>query len=332
MISVQEARRRATTLYANTKLGIDPAQRKEEAKLQAAETVKAKLPHYLARQQERVRDGHLRQSSYVEIERHVLVHSKVLHAKPLAGVTRRDVATVLSSLTEKLSGATVNRVQTTLSGFFAWSMREGLIDSNPVEGTVRREEGERTRTTRSARHLVGAPRGAAYGRSGRRRSTYGCRLRAAAMRAQAQCRPAPDDLFCRPAVREQKSRVDASRASRRSQRPHRGYRTNLSVIDFGKHMGSSVMPLRAVSCSQQTERLLRVLNQRSGTYKLALVRAPSCENAKIGHADREVFNNVRSGSRLMGSLERAALRRASWTLAAELANQPELNAEPAWSI
>jgi hypothetical protein len=43
-------------------------------------------------------------------------------------------------------------------------------------------------------------------------------------------------------------------------------------------------------------------------------------------------NNVRSGSRLMGSLERAALRRASWTLAAELANQPELNAEPAWSI
>lgn len=97
VLSVQEARRRATQLYANTKLGIDPAQQKENAKLQAADSVKAKLPLFLARQQERVRDGHLRQRSYVEIERHLLVHAKRLHAKPLAGVTRRDVATVLSA-------------------------------------------------------------------------------------------------------------------------------------------------------------------------------------------------------------------------------------------
>ena len=87
VLSVQEARRCATTLYANTKLGIDPTQRKQEAKLQAAETVKAKLPLYFARQQDRVRDGHLRQSSYVEIERHLLVHAKRLHAKSLVEVT-----------------------------------------------------------------------------------------------------------------------------------------------------------------------------------------------------------------------------------------------------
>jgi integrase len=145
VISVQEARHRATQLYANAKLGLDPAQRKQEGKLQALETVKAKLPLFLARQRDRVRDGHLRQSSYVEIERHLLVHAKRLHSKPLAGVSRRDVAALLSALTEKLSGATVNRVQTTLSGFFAWTVREGLIDNNPVAGTERREEGERTR-------------------------------------------------------------------------------------------------------------------------------------------------------------------------------------------
>jgi integrase len=161
VLSVQEARRRATTLYANTKLGIDPTQRKEEVKLQAAETVKAKLPLYLARQQDRVRDGHLRQSSYVEIERHLLVHAKRLHAKSLAEVTRRDVAALLSALTEKLSGATVNRVQTTLSGFFAWSM----IDSNPVEGTERRVEGEQTRLISGAelRNIWSALRDDAYG-------------------------------------------------------------------------------------------------------------------------------------------------------------------------
>jgi integrase len=152
VISVQEARRRATQLYASAKLGIDPAQQKEKARADALATVKAKLPFYLARQQDRVREGHLQQASYTEIERH-LVHAKRLHAKPLAEVTLRDVATVLSALTEKLSGATVNRVQTTLSGFFAWTIREGLIDSNPVEGTERREEGERTRLITDAELL-----------------------------------------------------------------------------------------------------------------------------------------------------------------------------------
>jgi hypothetical protein len=44
VISVQEARRSATQLYANAKLGTDPAQQKETAKAQAADTVKAKLP------------------------------------------------------------------------------------------------------------------------------------------------------------------------------------------------------------------------------------------------------------------------------------------------
>ena len=63
VLSVQEARRRATQLYTNAKLGIDPALQKEEAKAQAGETVKAKLALYLARQQERVREGHFRQSS-----------------------------------------------------------------------------------------------------------------------------------------------------------------------------------------------------------------------------------------------------------------------------
>jgi integrase len=145
VISVHEARRRATQLYANAKLGIDPAKRREDARLEAAETVKAKLPLFLARQRDRVRDGHLRQRSYVEIERHLLVHARRLHTKPLVAVGRRDVAGLLSALTEKLSGATVNRVQTSLSAFFTWTIREGLIDTNPVTGTERREEGGRVR-------------------------------------------------------------------------------------------------------------------------------------------------------------------------------------------
>jgi integrase len=167
VISVQEARRIAAGLYAKTKLGIDVAQGKEDAKLQAAETVKAKLPLFLARQQERMRDGSLRLRSYIEIERHLLVHAKRLHSKALGEVTRRDVASLLSSLTETLSGATINRVQSTLQSFFAWCIREGLLgDShNPVVGTERRNEIARTRliTPIELRDIWLALRDDAYG-------------------------------------------------------------------------------------------------------------------------------------------------------------------------
>jgi integrase len=165
VLSVQEVRRRATQLYANAKLGIDPALQKEVAKAQAGETVKAKLALYLARQQERVREGHFRQSSYIEIERHLLLHAKRLHAKPLAHITRRDVAATLSALTEKVSGATTNRVQSSLSGFFAWCIREGLIDVNPASDTERREESKRTRLISDAelRDIWSALRDDAYG-------------------------------------------------------------------------------------------------------------------------------------------------------------------------
>jgi integrase len=165
VLSVQEARRQAIQLYAKAKLGIDPAQQKEQAKAEAADTIKSKLPLYLGRQQERVRNGKLRQSSYVEIERHLVVHGKRLHAKSVREPNRRDVASLLSALTEKLSGATINRVQSTWSGFFAWTIGEGLRDDNPVTGTERRDEVKRKRLISVAelRDIWEALRDDAYG-------------------------------------------------------------------------------------------------------------------------------------------------------------------------
>ena len=102
-LSVQEARRRATQLYANAKLGHDPAKEKEDAKLQAVSNPSRPSCRSLFRppaDQQFHAGGkfpargrqHLRQSSYIEIERHLLVHAKRLRGKPLAEVARRDVA------------------------------------------------------------------------------------------------------------------------------------------------------------------------------------------------------------------------------------------------
>ena len=139
-VSVQEARRRAAQLYANAKLGIDAMQSKEEAKARVAETLRATLPAFLARQKER-----LRPRAFIEVERHLLAHAKPLHALPLADVARRNIAALLSSLAGKLSGASANRVRSSLSAFFAWCIREGLIEANPVIDTERREEEKRER-------------------------------------------------------------------------------------------------------------------------------------------------------------------------------------------
>src|SRR5262249_16455473 len=120
---------------------------------------------YLARQQERVRNGKLRESSYVEIERHLLKHGKRLHPKSIRETTRRDVASMLSALGGGLSGATINRIQSTWSGFFAWTIGEGLRDDNAVTGTERRDEVERKRliTVAELRDVWTALRDDAYG-------------------------------------------------------------------------------------------------------------------------------------------------------------------------
>lgn len=139
-ITAQKAREQAIKLYAAVKLGRDPAGEKNTAKELANETVDAILPLFLARQKER-----LRPRAFIEVERHLLVHAKRLHGLSLAKVTRRDIASVLTAIAAIKSGATANRIRASLSGFFAWAIREGLLDSNPVAWTERREEVSRSR-------------------------------------------------------------------------------------------------------------------------------------------------------------------------------------------
>jgi integrase len=139
-VTASDARKTASRLHAEVKLGHDPAGEKAVNVARAAETVGAVLPRYLERQRKR-----LRPRAYVEVERHLGVHAKRLHLQPLAGVTRRDVAATLSALEADMSGATVNRVRSSLSGFFMWCIREGLIESNVAAFTDKRPEESRSR-------------------------------------------------------------------------------------------------------------------------------------------------------------------------------------------
>src|SRR5262249_50037500 len=68
-------------------------------------------------------------------ERHLLKHSKRLHALQLNAIDRRTVAALLAELATSNGPNLAVSVRASLSSFFAWAMREGLADANPIIGT-----------------------------------------------------------------------------------------------------------------------------------------------------------------------------------------------------
>jgi integrase len=134
------ARETAGELHAAVKLGKDPAGEKFEGRVRAAETMNAILPAYLGRQR-----GHLRPRSYVECERHLLKNCKPLLGLLLSKIDRRTVAARISDIAATSGAVSANRARAALSAFFSWTMREGLLDSNPVIGTNRQPEKSRSR-------------------------------------------------------------------------------------------------------------------------------------------------------------------------------------------
>jgi integrase len=139
-IRAPAARDWAQRLYAQVLLGEDPAGQKSERKARAGETFEAAMRLFLTRQKER-----LRPRSYVEVERHLLVFAKALHRLPLTSVDRRAIATQLTQAAAATSDATANRVRASLSAFYVWLMKQGLVETNPVALTERREEISRDR-------------------------------------------------------------------------------------------------------------------------------------------------------------------------------------------
>lgn len=139
-LSLAQARKTAGELHAKVRLGRDPAGEKAEGRVRAAETTAVALQTYLIHQHK-----HLKQRSYVEVERHLLKHCKPLHGLQLAKVDRSNVAARMGTIAAKNGAVTANRVRASLAAFFAWAIREGMLDSNPVAGTGRQPETSRER-------------------------------------------------------------------------------------------------------------------------------------------------------------------------------------------
>lgn len=135
-------REQAAQLHAKVKLGQDPAGEKTESRARASDTFEAIAKKFLVAKKAELRPG-----SYDQVRRHIELYSKTLNGLQVAGIARRDIATLIGTIKENSGPVTSNRVRSTLSDFFSWAISEGIdgVESNPVINTNKSDEKPRER-------------------------------------------------------------------------------------------------------------------------------------------------------------------------------------------
>jgi integrase len=140
------ARAKAKQMLGEVARGKHPHE--DQAKLRDAETFGSEAERFLSRRQ-----GAMKPRAYAEIERHLLIHAKPLHRARLAEIDRRAIALRLAEIETASGPAARNRVRSTLSAFFNWAVKEGLLEINVVAGTAKADEGGSRERVLSAAEL-----------------------------------------------------------------------------------------------------------------------------------------------------------------------------------
>lgn len=130
ILEVGKAKETARTTLAKVRLGADPANDKAIARAVATETFKVLAERFLARQ-----EGRLRPSSYQATKYYLLTLFKPMHGLTLPSITRAVVSNELAGIAKNNGPVAADRARAALSAFFAWAIREGAADNNPVIGT-----------------------------------------------------------------------------------------------------------------------------------------------------------------------------------------------------
>jgi integrase len=142
-LTLDEARKVARQYFAKVELGTDPREEKRKSEeLGAAEKLTLKVVSDLYLQ---ARQSKMRPSTYKAARDYFEVKWAPLHRKPLGKIDRKTVAEQLRRITSENGSTSAARARSNLSALFAWSMREGMVDANPVIGTNNPIEGKQGR-------------------------------------------------------------------------------------------------------------------------------------------------------------------------------------------
>jgi integrase len=137
------ARQEALRLLGTLASGTDPF-----AEQLSSETFGAEVDRYLERKR-----ALLKPRTLVGVEHHLRRQSAPLASLKLAEIDRRTVASLLAKVETNSGPIARNRLRSTLSAFFNFAIAEGLIEHNPVTGTLRIDEGHSRERVLSAEEL-----------------------------------------------------------------------------------------------------------------------------------------------------------------------------------
>jgi integrase len=140
------ARARAKQLLGVVAGGTDPF-----AQALGGEGLGAVIDRYLERKR-----TSLRPTSFSGIEYYLRSLASPLHGLRLDQIDRRKIATLLGEIETGSGASTRNHARSTLSAFFNWCITEGLLETNPVQGTAKADAGgsrERVLTPEELRTL-----------------------------------------------------------------------------------------------------------------------------------------------------------------------------------
>ena len=125
------ARKAAKQVLAKADLGQDHQAERHARQAKAAVTFKAIADQYLAHAEK----AH-KAKTHLERTRYLNRDWKPFHARSVHEIDRREVAARLHVLAAEHGPVAANRARATLSAFYAWAIGHGVVDANPVIGTV----------------------------------------------------------------------------------------------------------------------------------------------------------------------------------------------------
>src|SRR5262249_50948440 len=136
--SLDKARARARELRVMIDTGVNPADARTAAKIEAAKRpmlLSAIIGSYLEAKKLKFKPR-----THASATRYLSQYFKPLHDLPIDAIERRDVAACLKTIAKQRGVVSADRCRSSLSAMFAWAIGEGLAEENPVIGTNRQSE------------------------------------------------------------------------------------------------------------------------------------------------------------------------------------------------
>jgi len=136
VLGAEAAKVAARKVLAKVALGEDPARERADRRDKDRLSLRSVVDEYLNAKQVRPR-------TLAELRRYLTGSAfKPLHSMPVDVVTRKDVASRLLAITREHGSIVAARARAALSTFYGWAMRMGIVEFNPVVGTIQPDAGK----------------------------------------------------------------------------------------------------------------------------------------------------------------------------------------------